>query len=99
MFSILVWCVFGLIVGTCAKLIHPGDEPTGCVPTIGIGIIGSLIGGILSFLLGSGRSPLHFSGFFMSVIGGVICCAVFRWYSLRNSQSGPKSFFTGKKLK
>lgn len=99
MFTILVWSIFGLIVGTIAKLIHPGEEPVGCVYTIGIGIIGSLIGGVLSWVLGSGRSPLHYSGFFMSVIGGVVACAIFRWYSLKTADSGPRNFFNGKRLK
>ena len=95
---ILFICVHGLIVGLCSKLIHPGDDPIGCLPTIGIGISGSFIGSGINWLFGNGNSPLQPSGFVMSIIGGVLCCALWRLYSLKTSEDGPKSFFTGKRL-
>lgn len=99
MILILAWLVFGLIVGTISKFLHPGDEPVGCLTTIGIGVVGSFIGGAISWLLLMGTYNYHPSGFLMSIIGGVIFCSFWRWYSLRNSSSGPKSFFTGKHLR
>lgn len=99
MFSLLIWIVFGLIVGLIAKAIHPGDEPAGCLSTIGIGVGGSFVGGGINWLLGFGNHPFAPSGFLMSILGGVICCMVWRWYALKNSPEGPKSFFTGKRLK
>ena len=99
MFTILIWIVFGLIVGLIAKAIHPGDEPTGCLPTIGIGVAGSFVGGGINWALGLGNTPFAPSGFLMSIVGGIICCAAWRWYALKNSSEGPKSFFTGKRLK
>ena len=98
MFTLLSWVLFGLIVGWVAKVIHPGDEPVGYVPTIGIGVLGSFIGGGINYLLGNGHSPIQFSGFLMSCLGGVICCAAWRYYKLKTEKSGPKSFVKGKKL-
>lgn len=99
MFSLLIWVVFGLIVGLIAKAIHPGSSPAGCLSTIGIGVGGSFVGGGINWILGFGNHPFAPSGFLMSILGGIICCIIWRWYTLKNSPDGPKSFFTGKRLK
>lgn len=64
MFTLIVWGVFGLIVGMIAKAIHPGEDPIGFLPTIGIGVVGSYIGGAINWLLDMGSSPFEPSGFF-----------------------------------
>lgn len=99
MLSILMWVFFGLIVGLIAKALHPGEDPVGFLPTVGIGCAGSFVGGGINWLIGMGRTPYETSGFLMSIVGGVVCCAAYRWWSLRNSKDGPRSFFTGKKLR
>jgi len=50
LYSLISWIIVGLIVGTQAKLIMPGDYPGGVTGTIIIGIVGAVIGG--SLLLG-----------------------------------------------
>ncbi len=82
MLFILGWLVYGLIVGTIAKLLHPGEDPVGFLPTIGIGVAGSYIGGFLSWLLGMGSGPLHPAGILMGIVGGVIFCWLYRNYRL-----------------
>jgi uncharacterized membrane protein YeaQ/YmgE (transglycosylase-associated protein family) len=99
MFTLIIWAIFGLIVGLIAKAIHPGEDPVGIFPTIGIGVAGSYIGGGINWLLDMGASPFEPSGFLMGIIGGVIACAAWRWWSLKNSPQGPRSFFSGKKLR
>ena len=98
MLFLLSWLIFGLLVGYIAKLLHPGDEPVGYVPTIGIGVAGSFVGGAINFVLGMGSDPFHPSGFIMSILGGIVCCAAYRYYKLKTSPTGPKSFLSGKKL-
>ncbi len=99
MFTILMWIVFGLIVGMIAKVLHPGEEPSGCLPTVAIGIAGSFVGGGINWVIDRGETPFAASGFLMSIIGGIICCMIWRWWALKNSPEGPKSFFTGRRLK
>lgn len=99
MLSIITWMIFGLVVGLISKLIHPGDEPVGFFATIAIGVVGSFIGGIINWIIGKGNYLFSPSGLFMSVLGGVIFCALWRWYTLKTSDSGPKNFFTGKRIK
>jgi uncharacterized membrane protein YeaQ/YmgE (transglycosylase-associated protein family) len=99
MFYILSLLVFGFVVGILAKSLHPGDDPVGCLPTMAIGIVGSFFGGFINWILGYNSQLLQPSGFLMSIVGGVIFCMIWRWYSLKTSLSGPKSFLTGKQLK
>lgn len=96
MLYLLFLLIFGFIVGGLAKLFHPGEDPVGFLPTVGIGIAGSYIGGFLSWLI-YGGTPLHMSGLLFGVIGGVIFLAAWRWWKLQSAQGGPRSFWTGKR--
>ena len=50
----LYWILLGLVAGTLAKFLMPGRDPTGCIFTIVLGIVGALIGGYISTRLGWG---------------------------------------------
>lgn len=52
--GILLWIVFGLIVGVVAKFLMPGGGPGGIVITIVLGIVGAVVGGWIGSLLGFG---------------------------------------------
>jgi uncharacterized membrane protein YeaQ/YmgE (transglycosylase-associated protein family) len=80
LWSIFCWLAYGIIVGSISRKIHPGDDPEGFLPTMGIGISGSFLGGGVNFLLGWGTSPFQSSGLIMGILGGVITCALYRWY-------------------
>jgi uncharacterized membrane protein YeaQ/YmgE (transglycosylase-associated protein family) len=82
MFLIFGWIIYGLVVGLLAKALHPGKEAEGLLPTIGIGIVGSYIGGAINFLLGAGGSPFSPSGIVMGVIGGVLFCWLYKKFNL-----------------
>ncbi len=82
MLFILCWLIYGLIVGVVAKLIHPGEDKIPLLPTIGIGVLGSFIGGFISWLIGAGSHPLEPSGLLMGIVGGVIMCWIYRAYRL-----------------
>lgn len=70
---IISWFVYGLLVGLFAKFLHPGDdEPKGCLPTFIIGVLGSFMGGFISYWMGINHSPISTSGLLMSVFGGVV---------------------------
>jgi uncharacterized membrane protein YeaQ/YmgE (transglycosylase-associated protein family) len=71
MFNILVWCVYGLFVGSIAKSIVPGEERMGFFQTIAIGVAGSYMGGAVLYMLGTYDS-LSPSGVIMGIAGGVI---------------------------
>lgn len=45
--EILWWCVVGLLAGWLAKMVVPGREPGGFMATTAIGLVGSIIGGVI----------------------------------------------------
>lgn len=81
MLYVLGWLVFGLIIGLVAKALHPGEDPVGFLPTVGIGIAGSFVGGMINWLLNMG-GPFSPAGWLLSVVGGVLFCWAYRKYRL-----------------
>ncbi len=45
---------FGLVVGAVARLIKPGRQNLSILATLGLGLVGSVIGGTVAVLLGTG---------------------------------------------
>jgi uncharacterized membrane protein YeaQ/YmgE (transglycosylase-associated protein family) len=77
--DILIWILFGLVVGALAKLLMPGNDPGGIIVTILLGIAGSLVGGFLGRMLGLYERG-QAAGFLMSLLGAVILLAVYRQF-------------------
>ena len=50
----LYWILLGLVAGTLAKFLVPGRDPSGCIITIVLGIVGAFIGGYLGTRFGWG---------------------------------------------
>ena len=51
----LYWVLLGLLAGSLAKFLVPGRDPSGCIVTILLGMVGAFIGGLLGSALGWGR--------------------------------------------
>jgi uncharacterized membrane protein YeaQ/YmgE (transglycosylase-associated protein family) len=75
--DILIWIVFGLIVGIVAKFLMPGPDPGGMIVTIVLGIVGALLGGWIGRALGV-YQPGQPAGFVMAVIGAIVVLAIYR---------------------
>ena len=74
---ILVWILFGLVVGVVAKFLMPGRDPGGFVITIVLGIVGAFVGGFVGRMLGwyGDGDPV---GFIMAVLGAIVVLAIYR---------------------
>lgn len=70
MLNIIIWCVYGLFVGSIAKSLVPGEENFGFWKTIALGVAGSYAGGIIAYMLG--LAPLEPVGVMMGVAGAVV---------------------------
>ena len=65
--------VAGLIIGALARLFKPGKQNLGLLATLGLGVVGSLIGGTVAWLLGTGSIwELNILGFVLSVVAAVL---------------------------
>lgn len=76
MFNLLVWCVYGLFVGSVAKTIVPGEENFGFVKTVALGVAGSYMGGAVLYMLGKYES-LSPAGLFMGVAGAILTLVLY----------------------
>ena len=65
--------IAGLIIGAIARLIKPGKQNLGILATLGLGLVGSLIGGTIAWLIGTGSIwELDFLGFVFAVVAAVL---------------------------
>jgi uncharacterized membrane protein YeaQ/YmgE (transglycosylase-associated protein family) len=77
---LILLVVQGLIIGALARLALPGRDPMSIPMTIGVGILGSFVGGILVYILSDGASA---GGFFVAFVASVLIV-----YLIRRSRGG-----------
>jgi uncharacterized membrane protein YeaQ/YmgE (transglycosylase-associated protein family) len=73
--AVLSWLVFGLLAGLVARMVTPGRQVSGCLPTIAVGMIGALIGGFVGeAVLGDPdtRFEWELGSFLLAVLGAVV---------------------------
>ncbi len=69
--------VAGLIIGALARLMKPGKQNIGLIATLALGLVGSVIGGLIANLLGTGGIfELNVLGFIVAVIAAVLLIGV-----------------------
>lgn len=65
--------VAGLVIGALARLLKPGKQNLGLLATLLLGLAGSVIGGVVANLLGTGGIfELNVLGFVVAVIAAVL---------------------------
>jgi uncharacterized membrane protein YeaQ/YmgE (transglycosylase-associated protein family) len=75
--SLVLFIVFGLVVGLLARALMPGRQSMGLIMTTVLGVVGSLIGGFFGSLIsGEDLLRLHPAGIIGSVIGALIVLAI-----------------------
>ena len=73
----LGFLVAGLIIGALARLIKPGKQDLGLLATLGLGLVGSLIGGLIAQFFGTGGIfELNILGFVLAVVAAVMLIGV-----------------------
>jgi uncharacterized membrane protein YeaQ/YmgE (transglycosylase-associated protein family) len=83
---LLFLAFWGLIVGALARLALPGPDPMGILATIGLGLAGSFLGGVVSELfLG------HTAGIIFSVLGATLLLYLHRRFVQHRPLTGPGS--------
>ncbi|HLN78456.1 MAG TPA: hypothetical protein VK204_15525 [Nocardioidaceae bacterium] len=81
--AIIGFLVFGLVVGAIARLIKPGKQHLSILMTLLLGVVGSLIGGIVASALGTGNI------FELNILGSIVAIvAAFLLIGAAESMSG-----------
>ncbi len=74
---LLLFLVFGFVVGLIARAVMPGTQKMGCITTTLIGAGGSFVGGVIGNLIaGDGFGRIHSAGWIGSVIGAVVLMVI-----------------------
>ncbi len=69
--------VAGLIIGALARLIKPGKQNLGILATLGLGLVGSVIGGLIAQAFNAGSIwELNVLGFVLAVVAAVLLIGV-----------------------
>ncbi len=77
--GILLWIIFGIIVGAIARWIVPGEGPGGVLGDLIVGIIGAVLGGWLYGMFGHvGVTGFNIGSFICAVIGAVVLLWIVR---------------------
>lgn len=87
MLSLLWLLIIGLVAGLLARAIVPGKDAMGLLATMVLGVVGSVVGGLLLGLLTGGLRDRGFgpAGLIGSVIGAVIVLVVYNRLAARRS--------------
>ena len=81
--GLIVW---GFIVGGLARLALPGPDPMPWYATLGLGLAGSVIGGILArILLGTA------GGLIFAVLGAILLLYLYRRFVQHRGITGPSA--------
>ncbi len=83
---IIAFLIFGLIIGLIARAIYPGRQPMGWLATAVLGMIGSLVGGLIGHAIWGSHSATNGTwdltpgGWISSIIGAIL--VLFVWLAV-----------------
>lgn len=82
--DLIGFLVFGLVVGALARLIKPGKQNLSIVMTLLLGVAGSIIGGLVASLIGTGDVfELNIIGAIVAIVAAVLLIGVAEGMSSR----------------
>lgn len=89
--SLITWAVFGLVIGLIARFLYPGRQPMSLLMTMVLGVVGSMVGGLISWGVGfrPEDGPFRGAGWIMSIIGALIVVWIGMYLASRRA-AGPR---------
>jgi uncharacterized membrane protein YeaQ/YmgE (transglycosylase-associated protein family) len=86
--SILLFIIFGAIVGWVASIIMGNNARQGIIGNIVVGIVGAFLGSwIMSAINGTGISGFNLSSFLVALLGAVILLFIVNLFHRRGSRA------------
>lgn len=87
--NIILWIIFGAIVGWLASLIMKTDQSQGAFLNIVVGILGAMIGGFVMNAFGErGVTGFDLYSLLVAVLGAVILLALVRLVPVPHKKGG-----------
>lgn len=84
--SIILFLVFGLIIGALARFLVPGRESGGWVVSMVLGVVGSFLGTFIGRALSIYREGEP-AGFVMSLFGAILVVMAYHAIARRSSMA------------
>ncbi len=81
--GLLAWIAVGLVAGVLARVVVRPGHHLGCLGTIAVGLVGSLVGGTLANVLSGDGLDVAASGIIGSALGAILILALARLYTER----------------
>jgi uncharacterized membrane protein YeaQ/YmgE (transglycosylase-associated protein family) len=71
--GIVSFLLFGLLAGFVARALTPGRHAIGCLPTLAVGVLGALLGGVIGNVVLGHKVHFgwHLGPFLLAVVGSV----------------------------
>lgn len=80
--------IAGLVIGVLARLLKPGKQNLSLIMTLLLGLVGSVIGGVIASFLGTGDIwELNILGFVLAVIAAVLLIGVAEGMSSKRTRA------------
>ena len=80
--------VAGLVIGALARLFTPGKQKLGLLATLLLGLAGSVIGGTIASILGTGGIfELNVLGFILAVVAAVVLVGAYAGMAGRSNRA------------
>jgi uncharacterized membrane protein YeaQ/YmgE (transglycosylase-associated protein family) len=77
-FHVIGWVVFGFIVGVLARFLVPGKQDMTWWMTALLGVVGSFVGGGISWLIwGDPEGQYNPGGWIMSILGAILVVVIY----------------------
>ncbi|HZQ80988.1 MAG TPA: GlsB/YeaQ/YmgE family stress response membrane protein [Gaiellaceae bacterium] len=72
--GVISFLLFGLVAGLVARLVTPGRQAIGCLPTVAVGIVGAFLGGVIGNVVLGHKVHFgwHWGPFLLAVVGAVV---------------------------
>ncbi|HLJ93122.1 MAG TPA: GlsB/YeaQ/YmgE family stress response membrane protein [Gemmataceae bacterium] len=76
MWNVFVFALIGLLAGAAARMLYPGRQPIRILGTMVLGMVGALVGGMISYIYWPAVDDQFQSGnLLVSLLGAVIVIA------------------------
>ncbi|HEY6960671.1 MAG TPA: GlsB/YeaQ/YmgE family stress response membrane protein [Gaiellaceae bacterium] len=89
--GILSFLLFGLVAGLVARLVTPGRQAIGCLPTVAVGVVGAFLGGLIGQVVLGHKIHYGWSWgpFLLAVAGAVVLLLLLETLSGRRRFRSP----------